>query len=82
MTNIVELYPSQDVSSTLRRIADQIDEGYFVGDTATLILDSSTVHHFGLDITDEVAAMSTIFDCAFATALLMARPVSNTLGDV
>jgi len=68
---IVPIDESFDVADTLRKIADEIDNGAFEGKTATLILDSREVFHFGINVADSRAAEATCFDCNFAIAYMM-----------
>lgn len=77
MLNIVPIDKSFNVSETLRKIADDIDEGSFDGKTATLILDSSVVFHFGINVADSRAAEATCFDCNFAIAYLMRAAING-----
>ena len=61
MTNVINLYPNQDVVSTLREIANDIEDGVLDAENITLITDSYEVFQMG-SINDDCAAKDAIFN--------------------
>lgn len=68
--NVHLMWPSLDVPTALRNIADDIKAAIYPNTTATLIIDSEVLG-IGKLKHDGDAAMNAIWDCNFAIAKLM-----------
>ena len=69
MDNVIDLKPSMNMAETLRLIADEIDSGAIKPDDITLIA-IPHVYQIGV-MSDEQAAMCTVFNCNYAIQKLM-----------
>ncbi|MEE9459634.1 MAG: hypothetical protein V3V84_07725 [Candidatus Bathyarchaeia archaeon] len=66
---IVSIIPSINIADTLRRIAEDIDDGDISADNCTLII-GTEVYHLG-PVCDDVAARDAVFNMTMGIHKLM-----------